>query len=136
MKKYPYILSVVTLIVILGMSTPIKADQKIYAVYSPSGGCVPGGTICSPCDPGLGYPYHRSPGSSDCIPSDDWHPSCHIGCSRGTTSHSHGEANVPTQGGVVEPSKNPTTNNNQHDGNINNNDANSNKKSGTEKGSN
>jgi hypothetical protein len=37
-------------------------------VYSPTGGCIPGGSTCVPCDIGL------SRIGANCIPSGDWHP--------------------------------------------------------------
>jgi hypothetical protein len=128
----------------IGMTIPTKTDQKINArgiINSPLGGCVPGGSRCEPCDPGL------APIGADCQSADEWTILCHAQkppCdSRGATSHSHGNANVPTQGGIVELSKNPSTTNNnndnnngknQHDGNSNN-DANVNKKGEAEKSS-
>jgi hypothetical protein len=45
-------------------------SRSSSGVYSPTGGCIPGGTECVPCDPGL-------PGG-DCVWSSDWHPSCII----------------------------------------------------------
>jgi hypothetical protein len=46
-------------------TSPPSTSQR---VFSPTGGCIPGGSRCSPCDPGL-------PGA-DCIRSGDWLPSC------------------------------------------------------------
>jgi hypothetical protein len=37
-------------------------------IYSPTGGCVPGGSTCIPCDIGLARI------GANCIPSGDWHP--------------------------------------------------------------
>jgi hypothetical protein len=40
-----------------------KTSQR---AFSPTGGCVPGGTTCIPCDPGL------ATHGANCIPSSDW----------------------------------------------------------------
>lgn len=48
-------------------------NQQVSAtkidVTSPTGGCIPGGPTCVPCDPGLGRI------GAYCIPSSDWKPS-------------------------------------------------------------
>jgi hypothetical protein len=46
-------------------TTSIKATRGIY---SPTGGCIPGGSTCVPCDIGLARI------GANCIPSGDWHP--------------------------------------------------------------
>ena len=83
-------------------------------VYSPTGGCVPFGPTCIPCDLGL-------PGG-DCIPSGDWRPSSNA---PGGGSATPPNVPPPAQGGVIEQppsnvapppspssSDNPASNNN------------------------
>jgi hypothetical protein len=60
-------------------------------VFSPTEGCVPGGTTCLPCDPGL-------PGAN-CIPSDDWRPSSNA---PGGGSATPPNVPPPAQGGAIE----------------------------------
>jgi hypothetical protein len=47
-------------------TSPPSTSQR---VFSPTGGCVPFGPTCIPCDPGL------PSSTTDCIPSGDWRPS-------------------------------------------------------------
>jgi hypothetical protein len=47
------------------LASPPKTSQR---AFSPTGGCVPGGTTCIPCDPGL------ATHGANCIPSGDWRP--------------------------------------------------------------
>ena len=54
-----------------GNANPLLPSSTSQRLFSPTGGCVPGGTTCLPCDPGL-------PGAN-CIPSGDWHPSSNVG---------------------------------------------------------
>ena len=78
-------------------------------VFSPTGGCVPGGTTCLPCDPGL-------PGAN-CIPSGDWHPSSNApegGGSEGSSGVSAttpSNVQPPTQGGSIEQSPSSSSDN-------------------------
>jgi hypothetical protein len=46
-------------------SAAMKATRSLY---SPTGGCIPGGNTCVPCDIGLARI------GANCIPSGDWHP--------------------------------------------------------------
>jgi hypothetical protein len=46
-------------------SAAMKATRSLY---SPTGGCIPGGSTCIPCDIGLARI------GANCIPSGDWHP--------------------------------------------------------------
>jgi hypothetical protein len=53
-------------------STPINSSSAAMkaarSLYSPTGGCIPGGSTCVPCDIGLARI------GANCIPSGDWHP--------------------------------------------------------------
>jgi hypothetical protein len=53
-------------------STPINSSSAAMkaarSLYSPTGGCIPGGSTCVPCDIGL------TRIGANCIPSGDWHP--------------------------------------------------------------
>jgi hypothetical protein len=78
-----------------GTSIGMKA---IRGVYSPTGGCVPGGSTCIPCDPGL------ASRGANCIPSGDWRPG---GSELGTQLGGGGSSVPPTikppaQSGVTE----------------------------------
>ena len=49
-------------------NTTTTAMKATRGVYSPTGGCIPGGSTCVPCDIGLARI------GANCIPSGDWHP--------------------------------------------------------------
>jgi len=74
-----------------------KTSQR---AFSPTGGCVPGGTTCIPCDPGL------ATHGANCIPSGDWRPgSSGLGTELGGGSSSTPPTTVqppPAQGAVTE----------------------------------
>jgi hypothetical protein len=78
------------------LASPSKMSQR---AFSPTGGCVPGGTTCIPCDPGL------ATHGANCIPSGDWHPGS---SGLGTELGGGGSSTPPTvqpppaQSGVIE----------------------------------
>jgi hypothetical protein len=99
--------------------SPSKTSQR---GFSPTGGCIPGGTTCIPCDPGL------ATHGANCIPSGDWHPG---GSGLGTefgggTSTPPTIQQPPAQSGVVEqpptnlgsPSSSSSTNDNVNNNNL------------------
>jgi hypothetical protein len=78
------------------LASPSKTSQR---AFSPTGGCVPGGTTCIPCDPGL------ATHGANCIPSGDWRPGS---SGLGTELGGGGSSTPPTvqpppaQSGVTE----------------------------------
>jgi hypothetical protein len=81
-----------------GTSLGMKAARGLNGVYSPTGGCIPGGSTCVPCDIGLARI------GANCIPSGDWRP----GSSGLGTELAGGSSTPPTvqqppaQSGVTE----------------------------------
>ena len=78
------------------LASPSKTSQR---AFSPTGGCVPGGSTCIPCDPGL------ATHGANCIPSGDWRPGS---SGLGTELGGGGSSTPPTvqpppaQSGVTE----------------------------------
>jgi hypothetical protein len=82
-----------------GTSIGMKAARGLNGVYSPTGGCIPGGNTCVPCDIGLARI------GANCIPSGDWRPGS---SGLGTELGAGGSSTPPTvqqppaQSGVTE----------------------------------
>jgi hypothetical protein len=106
---------------------------------SPTGGCVPGGNTCVPCD--IGLATH----GANCIPSGDWHPG---GSRTGTELGGGGGPSTvqqppPAQNGITEqpptnlaPDNHKGSNLGQVGGSLLNNDNNNNPSPSTSTGDN
>ena len=75
-----------------------RTSSTSQHAFSPTGGCVPGGSACIPCDIGLARI------GANCIPSGDWHPGVlgpgtELG---GGTSTPPTVQPPPSQGGAIE----------------------------------
>jgi hypothetical protein len=70
---------------------PPSTSQR---TFSPTGGCIPGGTTCIPCDIGLARI------GANCIPSGDWHPG--LGTELGGGGTPPTVQPPPAQGAVTE----------------------------------
>jgi hypothetical protein len=89
-----------------------KTSQR---AFSPTGGCVPGGTTCIPCDPGL------ATHGANCIPSGDWRPrSSGLGtelgkvCPDGSSPDANGKCPPTTQAPTDQGTTLPPTNDNNN----------------------